>query len=61
MKLEDARLMYSNDYDLGEYVRCNYKDVDDLNDKENVKEMLNSHPNDSKLGAYIRNSLNENK
>ena len=58
MKLENVRLMYSNDYDLGEYFRNNYSEVEDLN-HENVKELINECPNNYKLGEVVRHRLNE--
>lgn len=58
MKLEDARLMYSNDYDLGEYFRSNYEEIEDLN-REVVKEMLKEIPNNYMLGSPVRHALNE--
>ena len=58
MKLENVKLKYSNDYDLGEYFRSNYSEVEDLN-HENVKELINEYPNNYKLGEVVRHSLNE--
>ena len=59
MKLEDAKLMYSNDYDLGEYFRSNYSEVENLN-HENAKELVKKYPNNYRLGAKVRHILNEN-
>lgn len=58
MKLEDAKLMYSNDYDLGEYFRSNYSEVEDLH-HENVNELIKEYPNNYKLGEVVRHRLNE--
>ena len=58
MKLENVKLKYSNDYDLGEYFRSNYSEVEDLN-HENVKELINEYPNNYKLGEVVRHRLNE--
>jgi hypothetical protein len=53
MKLLDVKRKYSNNIDLGEFLRQNYTEVEDLNAEE-LKEMLNDYPDNADLGGKAR-------
>jgi hypothetical protein len=53
MKLEEAKKKYSNDSDLGEYVRFNYYEIEDLSN-EDARHLIRKHSNDFSLGEIVR-------
>jgi hypothetical protein len=53
MKLEEVKKKYSNDSDLGEYVRFNYYEIENLSN-EAAHLLIRKHSNDNILGEKVR-------
>ena len=54
MTLKEVTLKYTNDYNLGEFIRFNYSKIFDF-PKKFFEEMIKKYDDDYKLGEQIRN------
>jgi hypothetical protein len=53
MKLNDLKKQFPNNYYLGEYVRFNYYEIEDLSN-EAAHLLIRKHSNDNILGEKVR-------
>ena len=57
MTLKEVKKKYPNDYNLGNFIRFHFEEINDLISYE-IKIIIKNHPNDASLGNYMRHKYN---